>query len=123
MKLSRYANSIAGAAMLAAFACSAAAPAAGNVLALTPEQAQYVRMHETAMAFVDSIAKTSDRYGPYQSVNLEQVRAILSLSEQAAQRRDYALASLQARAAYEVLRTSIMESVAKSQAATRPNAN
>lgn len=119
MKLHRHLKSTVCAAIFAASAFSAVAATPAAVM--TPQQAQYVRMHQTATAFVNSIANTAERYGQFQNVNQDQVRALLSLSEQAAQRNDFDQASLHARAAYEVLRTAIMDAVAKSQAATRPS--
>lgn len=121
MKLDRHLKSTACAVILAAtcFSAAAATPAA----VMTPQQAQYIRMHQTTTAFINAVNLSSDRQGQFQNINLDQPRALLSLSEQAAQRNDFDQASLHARAAYEVLRGSIMDTIAGSQAAARPGGN
>ncbi len=76
-------------------------------------QDRYVRLHATASAFSETLTKIADRYGQIQDARAVLARDYITQSEQSAQHKDFAQASQQANIAYELLRASITDAVAR----------
>lgn len=117
MKLNRVIRAAGVAVIFAAIAANANAALAVEDSLSNANQAQYERLHSSAVAFTESLSKIAERYGPIQGAGLDQARDLIARSEQAAQRSDFAQASQQAKAAYELLRAAITEAVARPKAA------
>ena len=115
MKLNRVIRAAGVAVVLAAIAANASAALAVEDSLSSANQVQYERLHASAVAFTESLSKIAERYGPIQGASLDQARDLITRSEQAAQRSDFAQASQQAKTAYELLRTAITEAVARSR--------
>jgi hypothetical protein len=82
------------------------------------DQAQYERVHATAVAFAENLDAISNRYGPLPADLVAQARSVLAEAERAARQRRYAEAAQQAGNAYQLLRTAITTTIAK-QASVR----
>ncbi|HET6721077.1 MAG TPA: hypothetical protein VFH22_15600, partial [Rhodocyclaceae bacterium] len=65
---------------------------------------EYVRLHDSAVAFADTAAKLSGRYEGLRTADLAGAQDLISQSEAAARQRDFDAASSKARQAYEKLR-------------------
>lgn len=97
------------AAALIAFAANAAKADESSV----SREAEYRRLHDSAVAFAKTVEVRSDRYANLRAVDLEQIRRLIAQSEQAAQLRQFDAASAHARQAYEMLRSAITGAVAE----------
>ena len=74
-------------------------------------EAEYRRLHDSAVAFAETADKTADRYDLH-ALDMDQVRRLIAQSEQAARAQQFDVASAQARQAYEMLRQAITGAVA-----------
>lgn len=80
---------------------------------LAARQAEYQRLHDSAVAFAKTVEVSGDRYANLRTVDLERIRRLIAQSEQAAQARQFDAASAHARQAYEMLRGAITGAVAE----------
>lgn len=79
--------------------------------AINPQEAQYLRWHDSALAFSDAVGRLAPRYEALRSLDMSQIRQIIADAEQAAQRRDFESAGYHARRAYEIERAAIAAAV------------
>lgn len=76
-------------------------------------EAEYLRLHDSALAFAKTVEVRAERYAGLRAVDMDQVRRLIAQSEQAAQLRQFDAASMHARQAYEMLRAAITGAVAE----------
>lgn len=101
--------------LAALLACLAAwqAPSAraADRPAIDPQEAQYLRWHDSALAFSEAVGRLAPRYEALRRLDMNQVRQIIAESEQAARRNDFESAGYHARRAYEIERAAIAAAV------------
>lgn len=98
-------------ACLLALLIPVAAASASEHRQVNPQQAQYQRWHDSAVAFSEAVGRLAPQYADLRGLDMKQVRQIIADSEQAAQQRDFESAGYHARRAYEIQRAAITAAV------------